>query len=148
MDLAIDNNGDLIFGGNRDLLTVDGQEQVEQRIRMRLLLPQGTFIHDTEEMVGSDLAGPELGSLLRRLPTDDRVYDDLALRVQEALAPMEDIQVSDVKMTVEENRSVTVEVLYTMRPEFFEDAESIGQPTLSPDDLEMSITLTTNEEEQ
>lgn len=148
MDLAIDNNGDLVFAGNRDLLIVEGQEQVEQRIRMRLLMPQGTFVYDSEEMIGSDISGPDLASTLRRLPTDDRIYDDLALRVQEALAPMEDIMVSDVRITASpDNRQLTVDVLYTMRPEFFEESESIGQPVLAPDDLEMSMTLSVEEEQ-
>jgi len=104
-DLALDENGDLIFGANRDLLPVTGLELTEQRMRVRLLLPQGTATYDTTSSVGSELRG-----ILRR-PLTEISYQELVVRVQEALAPMDDIIVSDVEIN-SEGTAVSVNVIF------------------------------------
>lgn len=145
-DFAMSNNGDLIFAGNRDLLTVSDQEQVEQRIRVRLLLPRGTFLYDTDEFVGSDIVGPDIVSTLRRIGSDERVYDDLILRVYEALAPMTDIVVSDVRIEwTEETSSLEIMVVYRMTAEVDENPDAIGDPELMPGEIDVSFTLPVEE---
>lgn len=146
LDLAMSNNGDLIFAGNRDLMVVTGQEQIEQRIRMRLLLPRGTFTYDTDEFVGSDIVGPDIISTLRRIGSDDRVYDDLILRVYEALAPMTDIVVTDVRVEWdEEASSIDVQVVYRMSAEVDQNPDAIGDPELLPGEIDVSFTLPVEE---
>ena len=148
-DLAIDNNGDVVFAGNRDLMLVTNEEQIEQRIRMRLLLPQGTYTYDSDEFLGSDISGPDLSTILRRTSIDNRVIDDLSLRVQEALAPIEEIQVSDVQIETSENgRVLEVTVVYRMTPELVEEMEAIGQTVLQPDEVALSLTIPASEEDQ
>lgn len=113
-DLAIDNNGDLVFSGNLDLMVVTGVEQIEQRIRQRLLLPRvGGFTSDPNEIVGSDIHK----SLRLVTKYNQRALDDLRFRVQEALAPIEEIQVVGVEMEFsDDGRQLAIHVLYQMTP--------------------------------
>jgi hypothetical protein len=141
LDIAIDNNGDLVFSANRDLATVTDIETVEQRIRMRLLLPLGTFSHDDEDMLGSDIY-----TALRFTEKDEQLFDDLALRIQEALAPMSDIQVIDVQMQVTDHRVLEIQVVYQMTPEVEEAGESIGDVETEAQILTLEIPTGEGEE--
>src|SRR5688572_14609786 len=107
-DIAIDNNGDLIFAKNRDYALVSGTAQIEQRIRARLLLPIGTVLSGDDTEVGADLH-----LALRITEKDEVAFNDLALRVQEALAPIAEILVQDVNITVNDHRQLEITVLYS-----------------------------------
>lgn len=135
-DLAIDNNGDLIFAGNRDLMMVSGTAQIEQRIRIRLLLPLDASAGD-EDVLGSDLH-----AALRLTTTDARALDDLALHVQDVLAVMTDIIVHDVKISASNTGNVELTVLYSM-VSTDEETEIVG----SSDDEVESLVLTLGVEE-
>jgi hypothetical protein len=134
-DLAIDNNGDLVFSGARDLMIVTGQEQVEQRIRQRLLLPRGASTNDPGEIVGSDIHK----SLRRVTKANQRALNDLSFRVQEALAPMEEIQVIGVEMEFSaDERQLNIHVLYQMTPNV-DDVAAISDSGVTSLDILLAI---------
>jgi hypothetical protein len=89
-DLAISEKGDLVVAGNRDLQGTSGNPLVEQRIRLRLQIPRGSWLYDEDKTLGS-LAH----QIMKSRP--DRAYD-LPSIVQEALRPMEDITVHEVEI--------------------------------------------------
>lgn len=119
-DIAIDNNGDLVFAGNRDLLSVREEEVIQQRIRIRLLIPLGSMTFDGEEIIGSDIY-----AALRYTEIDEKLFDDLALRIQESLTPMEDIVLSDVRITVNSHKNLEIIVVYSIVPDIEEPLEVV-----------------------
>lgn len=91
-DLKLSENGDLVFGPNRDLLGVSGHELTNQRVILRLRLPRGSFIFDKNKDLGSNLY-----NILRHshgLTTE--LTPQVTAFVREALMPMDDIQVQEV----------------------------------------------------
>lgn len=93
-DLALDANGDLVISGHRDLSGISGTHLTEQRMRIRLQIPRGTWLYDADKT---------LGSLLHRSigghPSQAYSLPSVA---REALRPMDDIQVGDVEVVTEE----------------------------------------------
>lgn len=88
-DLALSENGDLIFAANRDLQGVSGIALVEQRIRLRLRMMRGQWQFDTEARLGSRLY------TLPGKPIEDAT-PQAQVFVREALRDMDDISIDDV----------------------------------------------------
>ena len=90
-DLAIDPNGDLVFGGNLDLMGATGDRVYEQRMIVRLKIPKGQWIYDINGT---------LGSQLREIIRNARSYsaDRANTYVMDALSPASDIAVSEVRV--------------------------------------------------
>lgn len=95
VDLALDRMvGDLMVSPSNDIALVTGVAETQQRISVRLRIAKGTWALDPS---GGDL-GSTLTSLLR-LSVDQAIVT-LPQLVKEALAPMEDIRVTDVQTSV------------------------------------------------
>lgn len=94
-DFAIDiNTGDWVFSGNRDIQGVQGNQVVAQRIYTRLSIVRGTWHLDpTNGSLGSRL------ETLFRIPRQ-RALLEARLMVEEALASMDDVNLTNV--TIEE----------------------------------------------
>lgn len=94
-DFAVDpKTGDWVFSSNRDIQGVEGNDVVKQRILNRLRIVRGSWDLDpTNGMLGSRL------DTLFRIPRQ-RAVMEAHLMVEEALAPMSDVNVT--KVTVEE----------------------------------------------
>jgi phage baseplate assembly protein W len=94
-DLAIDyNTGDLIIAPTKDLDLRTGSGTIEQRIRVRLKVWGGEW----------DI-NPTLGSRLYdviRMP-NWRAVNEIELAVREALEPMEDITIQNVRVELDED---------------------------------------------
>lgn len=103
VDLAFDFKvGDLAIAPNKDLDRKTGADLVEQRIRVRLKIIQGSWLLDP--------TGGSLGSRLTdalRLPMF-RATTEIPLMVQEALEPMDDISVTNVVVEPDEDDSSSV----------------------------------------
>jgi len=108
-DLAIDyNSGDLILSPHIDIERRVGIDTVQQRVRVRLRIHQGEW--------PLDFTGGTLGSRLfeaLRYP-QWRAQSEIGLIVREALAPMDDIIVNDVQVTITGPRTVSVVILFSM----------------------------------
>jgi hypothetical protein len=93
-DLAIDYNSfDLIPAPSNDFDSRIGEDTVQQRIRMRLRIPRESWTLDpTDGSLGSNL------DEIFRMPAF-RAQSEGELIVREALAPMDDIEVTNVKLT-------------------------------------------------
>jgi phage gp46-like protein len=108
-DLAIDfNTGDLILSPHHDVARRVGVDTVQQRIRVRLRVRQGEWPLDP--------TGGSLGSRLfeaLRYP-QWRAESEVPLIVREALAPMDDIIVDDVQVSISGPRSIKVVILFSM----------------------------------
>lgn len=116
VDIALDKTtGDLIVSPANDAGLVSGQDEVEQRMRIRLKVVLGTW--QLQPSLGSTM-----NSLLR-MPTSMTI-SNLPLVVKEALAPMSDVQVSDVTAWLDplDPRKVRFDVYYQVV-----DSESEGQ---------------------
>lgn len=90
-DLALDLNGDLMFGSNRDLLGASGDALTAQRIKVRLKVPRGEWVLDSDGTLGSRL---EL--VLRRDP--NKAAAEIPIFVDEALNTMDDVEITGVKI--------------------------------------------------
>jgi hypothetical protein len=90
-DLAL-NNGDLIFGSNNDLAGISGSDQIEQRMKLRLMLHRGSWVYDTSETLGSYLY-----RLIGQRP--ENAASAAPAFVREALRPMNEIQVDDIQVS-------------------------------------------------
>lgn len=121
IDLAIDyNSGDLIFAPNYDLETREGQDTIEQRIRVRIKVIAGSYDYD-----------PTLGSAVReamRMPTD-MAMQMIPMFVKEALEPMTDIQVQDVVCAINPLSAVSIDV--TVSYSMVNDPSTILTTTIS-----------------
>jgi phage gp46-like protein len=106
-DLKIDQNGDLAFAGNLDLMGAVGDQVPEQRVIVRLKIPKGTWIYDLEGT---------LGSQLREIIRNARSYtaDRARTYVMDALAPASDISVAEVQIIPSE-RGSNVDVVVSFR---------------------------------
>lgn len=93
-DFAVDpKTGDWLFSANRDIQGVEGEMVVAMRIRNRLRIARGTWHLDpTNGALGSRL------ETLFRLPRQ-RALNEARLMVEEALAPMDDINLTNVVVT-------------------------------------------------
>jgi hypothetical protein len=130
-DLKIDANGDLVFGGNLDLMGAVGDQVPEQRVIVRLKIPKGTWIYDLEGT---------LGSQLREIIRNARSYtaDRARTYVMDALAPASDIAVSEVQITPNESGS-SVQVIVSFRSALTES--EIAFPEAEQELLVTSLTL-------
>lgn len=106
-DFILDRKtGDWVFDGNTDSMGVDGDELIRQRIFIRMKIPRGTFIYDTNKTLGS-----RAYQALRF--SSERNIRDLPSIVFEALEEMTDISISNVDVTAdEETQSARVTVHY------------------------------------
>lgn len=106
-DLKIDQNGDLAFAGNLDLMGAVGDQVSEQRVIVRLKIPKGTWIYDIEGT---------LGSQLREIIRNARSYtaDRARTYVMDALSPASDISVAEVQIIPSE-RGSNVDVVVSFR---------------------------------
>ncbi len=109
-DAALDQNGDWIFSGNRDILQVDGNALTQQRIMTRLKIPRGTFVFDETSDLGSEL------QFALRYNTD-RAQREIPGIVQRALEPMSDeISVTSVTVSLSTNqRQLVIDIRYQHR---------------------------------
>lgn len=98
-DLELDPaSGDLIFAGNRDLATIDGDRLDQQRIGIRLRISRDSFPYDEDGSLGS-----RLRSALRF--GVERARAEIPNMVMEALEPMHDIRIVNVDVAVEKDDS-------------------------------------------
>lgn len=96
-DFRLDREtGDWVFDGNRDMMGVDSDELIRQRIYIRMRIPRGSFIYDTEKVLGS-----RAYSALRF--STERNLRDLPTIVEEALEGMDDISVTSIEVEADEN---------------------------------------------
>lgn len=105
-DLAIDlESCDLIFGPHTDLLGASGDVVTRQRILTRCKIPRGTWVYDEDGTIGSRLlqiSGRPSGQQLAQAPA----------LVEEALEPMQDIQVGSVQASITDDNKLAVFVNY------------------------------------
>lgn len=81
--------GDWEWDSKRDLTYADGLRLIQERIHRRLMINRGEFLYDRSGQLGS-----RLRSLLNMgVPT---ASTNLAMIIKEALAPMQEILVTDV----------------------------------------------------
>lgn len=90
-DLAISRAGDLIVTPNRDLSGISGTDLIEQRMKIRLRVEQGTWTYDETNSLGS-----QLHRLLGISPA--RAAAIAPAYVHEALRAMDDIEVTAVNV--------------------------------------------------
>lgn len=130
-DLGISENGDLVLAGNRDLSGKSGTDLLEQRMIIRLKLPQGEWVYDESGQMGSTLRqlygmAPERASLLA------------PALVRQALRAMNDeITVDDVNV-FSDDQAIQMLILYRVlesSPEAMADDEQERQ-------LQVSLPLT------
>lgn len=129
-DLALAANGDLVFAANRDWLGVSGTPQIEQRMRLRMKIPRGSWVYDENQRIGS-----RIHRVLRQTP--DRAAVEIPIFVREALDDMNDISIGDVQVT-SDGRSISVVINYqvTTLP------EGAGEPeNESTDQMILSLPL-------
>jgi hypothetical protein len=129
VDLAFDFKvGDLAIAPNKDLDRKTGSDLVEQRIRVRLKIIQGSWLLDP--------TGGSLGSRLidaLRLPMF-RAVTEIPLIVQEALEPMDDINVTNVVAAPNEDDSSSVDLTI-----YYSILDDSGQTT--EEQLTTSVTI-------
>lgn len=129
VDLAFDfKGGDLAVAPNKDLDRKTGSDLVEQRIRVRLKIVQGTWLLDP--------TGGSLGSRLvdaLRLPMF-RATTEIPLIVQEALEPMTDISVTNVIAAPDEDDSSSIDITI-----FYAILDDSGQTTA--EQMSTSVTI-------
>jgi len=123
-DLGLDPaTGDFIFGANRDLMGVSGEDLDRQRISVRVKIPLGTFAYDETELLGS-----RLHSALR-LPME-RGLAEIPKLIEEALAPMSDIQIRDVLVEMDEEGKIVlgpvIRTNHARNPSFEIDVNGYG----------------------
>jgi hypothetical protein len=121
-DLALDLNGDLMFGSNRDLLGISGDPHDAQRIKVRLKIPRGEWTLDTEGTLGS-----RLESVVSRDPL--RAREEIPIFVDEALNTMDDIEITGVEIDDVSSSGLSVIVGFRSIPIPDED-----EPVEIPDD--------------
>src|SRR4051794_13029946 len=93
-DLLISENGDLVFSAIRDLQGIAGIGQINQRVRMRLKIPLGSWIYDDDGTLGSNLY-----TLSGVNPVEAQSRAEAYVR--EALRPMTEISVDSVELVTE-----------------------------------------------
>lgn len=103
-DVAISNNGDLVFTAHRDLAGISGSALIEQRIRLRLRLHRGQWIFDADATLGS-----QLFTLSGKRPEDAQKY--VQAYVREALRDMVEISVEDVQV-VATAKDISLTIVY------------------------------------
>lgn len=124
-DLALDQaTGDLHIEPNNDIAVISGQALVDQRIRVRLKVPQGDWLVNLGLNEGEFGMGSRLHEMARL--TVDRAFSEIPLVVKEALAPMTDIRVQDVVCSLPENTPTQVDftVYYTVLDDEEGESES------------------------
>lgn len=138
-DLALSDTGDLIFGPNRDLLGVSGQELDKQRIVVRCRIPRGSFIYDEDETLGSNLHTISRYTSARQLSLAEAY-------VQEALADMEGVDVEEVEAALTDEGYVGIRVKFTQTDQL--DADARLDDTNEEDDVvEFDATAMFSEQE-
>lgn len=118
-DLAIDlNTGDLVPSANGDFQGRAGPNVTHQRMIIRLRVPRGSWHLDPTGTLGSRLRD------VMRQP-DFRAVPETQLVVEEALRPMDDIEVVNVTSgrDVDDHRVVGVQIDYQVR-DFDEETNS------------------------
>lgn len=83
--------GDWLFNARRDFTSVSGPDQIEQRIHTRIRIHLGEWIYDKKRTLGS-----QLNSALR-MPRN-RVLGEIPLMLQQALAPMQDVDILSIEV--------------------------------------------------
>lgn len=83
--------GDWLFDSRRDLQSVEAENLVQQRIHVRLMVERGEFIYDNSGALGSRLRSVLGMGLPRGGPA-------LEMLIREALEPMDDISISDIRV--------------------------------------------------
>lgn len=116
-DLALDlATGDLVFGPQRDLQGASGDGLTKQRIFIRCKIPQGTFAFDEDGNLGSQLFQ------IHSYPTDRQLREAPTL-VQQALEPMEDIEVGEVDASVNDAGQLIISIKYNDVPASDDETE-------------------------
>jgi len=125
-DFALDGEtGDWVFGPDRDYLSVTGNAILRQNILTRLKIPRGSFIYDEIGSLGSRLYDA------LRMTRDDAISEIPGI-VREALAPMNEIVVSDVQVLgdISESRQLLVRIMYSPRVGQMPEISDISEETL------------------
>lgn len=111
-DIALDPaTGDWLFGANLDWQAVRGDQVVKQRIMNRLKIRRGWINDPTNGTLGSRLLEAA------RLPRE-RAIRELPLMVEEALAPMRDVEILNVAVEEFLVDSVRLNIEYIIVNEF------------------------------
>ena len=121
-DLVISPVGDLVMAANSDLGGISGTALLEQRMRVRLMLHQGSWAYDTSGTLGSSLY-----TLAGQAP--DKAGAAIEPFVRQALRPMEsEISVDEVWIAYQQSdgsltqaplpasRAIMVVVIYHVQP--------------------------------
>lgn len=108
LDLALDpNTRDLVISPRFDFSVRTGTEVIKQRITNRLRIPAGEWHLDpTDGTLGSHMKD------LTRMPTF-QVETDAPRVIREALAPMDDIIVHEVLVTIDPKNAKKVNISLT-----------------------------------
>lgn len=85
--------GDLEWNSIRDLSGVEAENLIQQRIHTRLKIERGSFIYDRTGTLGSRLSA----MLASGVP---RNAQSLRMLIQEALTPMDDINITNIDVFV------------------------------------------------
>lgn len=105
-DLAIADNGDLIISGHGDLLGRSGIDLIEQRMRVRLIVPRGGWTFDRDGRFGSNLT-----KLIGMKPDDAQIA--VGAFVNEALRTMDEINVTSADVILSDHDMI-VSVRYRL----------------------------------
>ncbi len=132
IDLALSEHNDLIFAANQDLQPVSGIALIDQRIRLRLKIPRGTWVYDTGKTLGSNLH-KTLGQKRSRAEAQMMSY------VRQALDEMQDITVENVQFEWAE-RSVEIKIGYIVAMETVEIEGESPVPT-ELEEFTMTVAL-------
>ena len=124
-DLALDEHGDMMIGGHRDLLGRSGRDLIEQRMRIRLMVRRGSWLYDTDKTLGSNL-WRLVGMSEDNASASARAY------VIEALRGMDEINIDDVQVKTD-SHSIVIVVLYRLA--------DVNTGYVSPNELSLSIAL-------
>lgn len=109
-DLALDKpSGDWLLSPYFDLTSLKhGSDVINQRIWIRCRIPRGWM---------NDPSGGKLGSRLRMATRGqrDRALIEIPLFIEEALSPMDDVDVQEIEIIKLDEQSVLAKITYMSR---------------------------------
>jgi hypothetical protein len=129
VDLAIDPaTGDLLFGPNLDFQTVTEDAVTAQRARVRLRIEQGWVNDPSDGLLGSRLRAA------LHLPRSRLLLETSAF-IEEALAPMDDIEIVSVMVNESDTDPNALKVSLEIQPSTSDDSDVVGETQIIDFDL-------------